>query len=66
MKRVDKDRALTTTPDTPEPNAADGDSDVPSSVEGSETEAGDAPGAEMGISEEGSSFEPEEDPEAQA
>jgi hypothetical protein len=48
-------RALTTTPSNPEPE------DVPSAVEGTDT---DAPGAEMGISEEGSTFEPEEDPEA--
>jgi hypothetical protein len=46
---------LTTTPSNPEPE------DVPSAAEGTDP---DAPGAEMGISEEGSTFEPEEDPEA--
>ena len=46
---------MTTTPSNPEPE------DVPSAVEGTDS---DAPGAEMGVSEEGSTFEPEEDPEA--
>lgn len=52
-KRLDEERGMTTTPNHPSADDGNGDSDVP--------------GAEIGISEgEGSSFEPEEDPEPEA
>jgi hypothetical protein len=50
---------MTTTPDVPVPDN-DENPDAP------RPQPESAPGVEIGTSEEGSTFEPEEDPEAQA
>jgi hypothetical protein len=48
---------MTSTPDTPPPGSREDPSDPMASAD-------DKAGAEIGISEEGTTFEPEEDPEA--
>ena len=54
---------MTTTPNAPIPDDDQADSGSPTDV-GHSPVGGDAPGAEIGVSEgEGSTFEPEEDAE---
>ena len=63
---------MTSTPDTPSPDTPSPDTPPPGSREDpsdpmaqSDDTSQDAPGAEIGMTEGGTTFEPEEDPDAE-